>query len=83
VSTAPATVTNDTAPFSVDVKRFYLPIVIRDACPACDAAWSSDLSDDYLSHPTTNKPFDYRPLCCACGHEWCLNVKLVITLELA
>ena len=44
--------------FSVDVKRFYLPIRLFAVCPTCGAEVERDLDGDYLSYPDFNKPED-------------------------
>jgi hypothetical protein len=42
--------------FDIEVKRFYLPIVIKAKCPDCGREMKRDLSNDYLSYPTIGRP---------------------------
>lgn len=69
-------------PFELDVKRFYCNYVINDKCPECKTLWKYDLTNDYLSYPTTNKPIKLDGYCQECYAEWVVGfVKLTITLE--
>ena len=66
----------------LDVKRFYMPgIVLKSKCPKCGASCEIDLSQEYLSYPTVNKPFDHLIYCDECDHEWEERLILKIKLE--
>lgn len=41
--------------FEVEVKRFYLPIVVKRECPECQQKIEHDQGDRYLMYPTVNK----------------------------
>ena len=74
-------------PFQVDVKRFYVPCEIEDACPACGEIVTRD-SGDYLSYPVTNKAIELNFYHGDCpknpaGTEWSQRVILKIVLEIA
>ncbi len=70
-------------PFHVDVKRLYVPAVLEGKCPKCDADYTSDFMDHYLSYPTANEPFERGCYCQECMHEWKVTLKLNLTLEVA
>lgn len=70
-------------PFSIEVKRFYAPFIITDACPKCGNAVQKDLRDDYMSYPTTDKPFSEGMYCGDCDEEWTVRLVLSIDLRLA
>lgn len=78
-------VKNEESHFEVDVKRFYLPATITAKCPHCGKEVEHDLSDDYLSYPTANEPFDHLMYCDGPkgedDHEFRVRVKLTIRLE--
>lgn len=38
-----------------DIKRLYLPFVVKDKCPKCGKEVSEDLNTNYLSYPSFNK----------------------------
>lgn len=50
---------NDDQEIELD-KRFYAPVRIKSECPKCGETVIKDLSDNYLSYPTTNEPFAYH-----------------------
>lgn len=62
----------------LDIKRFYLPFILRDNCPKCgERAERSFITDsDYLSYPTINAPMDVSIECGACEHLWFVPVVL-------
>lgn len=69
--------------FEIEVKRFYLPFTIHSCCPACGLADECDLqAEQYLSYPAIGTPESVGFYCSECDHEWEVNVKLGITLEL-
>lgn len=78
-------ITNLDTPTEIDVKRFYLPCQVEDACPACGQIVARD-RDDYLAYPVTNTPTElnfYHGDCSKnpAGIEWSRQVILKITLE--
>ena len=67
----------------LEVKRFYVPAVLRTKCPKCGADHERDFADRYLSYPVANEPFDEDLYCPeeGCGHEWTARLRLVLRLE--
>jgi hypothetical protein len=49
------TVVSNDDPFELDIKRCYLPVVLKATCPACGVEVEMDLNgDEYLSYPYIN-----------------------------
>lgn len=48
---------NSIEPFSVEVKRFYFPAMLKGVCPTCGEEIEHDFEQDYLSYPTANEWF--------------------------
>ncbi len=44
-------------------KRTYAPYVVTDDCSKCGAKATTDLSDNYLSYPTTGEPCAVHMYC--------------------
>ena len=66
---------------SIDVKRFYLPAIIKGKCPKCGTPTEIDLESDYLSYPILNE-FECRHLYCSeCEHEQEIEIKIEMTLS--
>ena len=65
----------------IDVKRFYLPLVVATNCPHCSEVNESDFEDSYLSYPTTNKKESVYVCCGNCDNEYEFDVSLSISLE--
>lgn len=64
-------------------KRFYLPVIISEKCPACGHEVKVDFSvDSYLSYPSPNEPFQYDFYCDECGHEWKSEEEIVLKITL-
>ncbi len=65
----------------LEIKRFYLPVVIKDKCPNCDGEISQDLEDQYLSYPTLNKAENIHLECESCDLEFQIPITLRISLD--
>lgn len=77
---------SDADDFNIDVKRLYLPILVRSQCPKCEGWVIRDLTDNYLSYPPVGKPFDlgfYHDCPDGSAHEWSAYVVLKVTLDTA
>jgi len=76
---------NGGEPFEVDVKRFYFPTTLEAKCPTCGTEVKREFSDDYLSYPTANKPFDLNVYCAGPegkdDHNFTVKVMLRVALE--
>ena len=78
-------------PVSIDVKRFYLPYVLKSACPKCGREKFHDFSVHYLSYPTANTPIVDTLLCSnyegdygdPCETEWEVKIQLNVSLTIA
>ena len=68
----------------LDIKRFYLPFVVSDACPKCgkEAAAELDRDGSYLSYPSLVKPERVYLYCEACKREWCVCLRVSFSLAL-
>lgn len=65
-------------------KRTYLPFLLKVQCPACETRFTKNLaSEEYLSHPAWNSDFKFGIYCDECGHEWNVQLRLTVTLEVA
>jgi hypothetical protein len=65
--------------FSVEVKRLYLPVVIKAKCPNCGAEVKHDLHQHYLSYPAFNAVEKVHIMHVVDDEECCeffVNVKL-------
>lgn len=67
-------------PFGIDVKRFYLPFVVRATCPRCGEVRERNLCESYLSFPVTGER-DLAMHCHYDDHEWMVRVRLVVQLD--
>jgi len=67
--------------FEIDVKRFYLPIVIKRKCPNCGNECEFDLDSDYLSYPTVNKKERITFYCDECDINFEVDSIIRINLE--
>lgn len=85
-------ISNDSLPFHIEVKRFYVPCVLEAICPMCDGCNYRDFSCDpgYLSYPTANESFEAHFTCynqsddgTYCDYEFSVPVILKVNLELA
>jgi len=76
-----ATVEVHDDPFSLDIKRCYLPMVVHDNCPQCGAPHTRDIREDYLSYPSTNKCCPIGMYCEACDRSWAVNIKFGFTAQ--
>lgn len=66
---------------SIDVKRFYLPAIIKGKCPECGNPTEIDLETDYLSYPILND-FESRHLyCCECDHYQEIEIKIEMSIS--
>lgn len=79
---------NESDPFELDDKRFYLPASITAKCPHCGKEVEHSFDDDYLSYPTANEPFNHFNHVMYCGgedgsadHEFRVRVRLTVKLE--
>lgn len=64
---------------SLDIKRLYLPFVLRGACPQCGTKSQRDLNTDsggYLSYPRINAPFRVDLWCEPCNRAWEVVIQL-------
>ena len=68
-------------PFTVDVKRLYLPIILKEACPKCSEVHVQDLQDDYISYPVFNGEEHMYFYCSECEHEWQPKIKISLKVE--
>jgi hypothetical protein len=73
-------------PFKIDVKRFYLPCEIEDACTACGQIVKL-ARDNYLAYPVTDTPTELHFYHGDCpnnqaGTEWSRRVILKVSLEI-
>lgn len=66
--------------FEVDVKRFYIPVVVISVCPECTEEVRRNLEDNYLSYPTLGAPTKLY-FSCSNEHEWQDQVIVNITVE--
>jgi len=72
-----------TKKFTIDVKRFYLPIKIIRKCPKCETKVIINIgSDEYLSYPRINdKNFELWFYCENCDYEFKKKAILKIQIE--
>ena len=76
--------------FTIDVKRFYLPYVLKSHCPKCGREKSRDFEVHYLSYPTANVPIAKTLLCSnyegdygdPCETEWDVKIQLDVSLKI-
>jgi hypothetical protein len=79
----PLKLTGTVGPFDTDVKRFGLPgVKLEGVCPKCQAPFSRDFTDQYLSYPRANETIQVGLYCGPCEHEWEVPMRLRVTLEL-
>jgi hypothetical protein len=76
-------------PFSVDVKRFHIPVTLTSKCPGCGTEVEKDLTEKYLSYPNVgvveevsfyhecSEPPNYK------CEEWSVPVVLDIHVRMA
>ena len=67
--------------FEIDVKRFYVPAIIKSNCPKCGEEIVNDYNEQYLSYPTANKIMETHFYCDECDEEFYINTLLKVTLE--
>lgn len=67
-------------PFELELKRCYLPFVLRSTCPKCGTEAVYDDSY-YLSYPKVGEPESYTVLCEECNFKWELKLRLTLNLE--
>lgn len=63
----------------LDIKRFYLPFVVRGRCPTCGTRSERDLNTDgggYLSYPRINAPMRTHLWCDRCKEDWEIVIQL-------
>jgi hypothetical protein len=65
----------------VEVKRFYIPIVIDALCTKCGEICKHDFGNDYLSYPIINKPESVGVYCEKCDEHFEVNVTLRLSLD--
>ncbi len=78
--------------FSLDVKRCYMPIVIKAPCPKCGTVVTRDLSSHYESYPVFNEDTtlsmyhdgdeDGEDPSKYCNTSWKIPVRFGLTLNL-
>lgn len=68
--------------FELNIKRFYLPIIIKRKCPNCNNECEEDLGYSYLSYPTVNKKERLHFYCPECDCEFEIDRILKISLQL-
>lgn len=76
---------------TIDVKRFYLPYVLKSHCPKCSREKAHDFEIHYLSYPTVNVPIVETLLCSnyegdygdPCETEWEVKIQLDVSLKIA
>ena len=66
----------------INIKRFYLPLVIKDKCPNCDGDITYDLGEQYLSYPILNEPETIGICCEACDLEFEKTVTLSLSIDI-
>lgn len=73
--------------FEIGEKRLYLPgCKIEATCPFCGEVITKDLSRNYLSYPTANKPFTetmYHESPEGRDHEFSIRLVLGVSLSIA
>lgn len=62
--------------FDINVKRFYLPVVLEVQCPKCGSNATRDFGDEYLSYPFLNTEMNEYIICDECEHEFSLLIEL-------
>lgn len=70
----------------LDVKRFYMPVVVEATCPDCGRRVERNLTDDYLGYPVPNVPFYLtmsHPDREDVAHDFSVRVVLALRLEVA
>jgi hypothetical protein len=70
-----------------EIKRCYLPMVVKSDCPKCGRIAEVDLSDQYLSESQPRTGFicqsnrwDYEDEDEGCGHEWRVHYDVEVIL---
>lgn len=66
--------------FTIDVKRFYMPVTIKATCPECGEETTKSLQDEYLSYPNANE-VQTLLMYCLRDHSFNVKAKLVVALE--
>lgn len=59
-------------------KRQYLPYILKWKCDKCGENMGRDLSEEYLSYPQLDTPFEMDLYCWECENETTVKVKLEI-----
>jgi uncharacterized protein YbaR (Trm112 family) len=66
---------------SLEVKRLYLPIVVKVICPLCNTNLERDFEEDYLSYPLVGVDEKHEIYCEDCEEEISFDVKLTLHME--
>jgi len=66
---------------SIDVKRLYLPVLLKSNCPDCTEELYYDMSIDNLSYPVMGETEYIHFYCDECGCEYTRDLVLKMTLE--
>lgn len=75
-------ITGKPIPFQGE-KRQYIPgYTLIGKCPKCEADYSRDFEDHYLSYPTINEAIEYDCYCHKCEHEWVAKIKISMRVRL-
>ena len=80
--------TGDYEGFTLDVKRMYVPFVVKLNCKACGKEIVEPLNKvpihfDYLSYPTVGEPFEYVVYHGEdCDTENFINLRLDLNLKI-
>ena len=67
----------------IEIKQFYLPVVIKDECPKCGNEVSYDLEDQYLSYPILNKAENIDLECEVCETEFQIPITLRMSIDIS
>lgn len=67
--------------FCIEVKRLYLPYIIKENCPKCNEIVELDFStDQYLSYPDVGKiEIDFH--CYKCTHGFNRKFEFIVDLR--
>ena len=77
-----------TGPYGLDIKRCYIPVVVRAVCPQCGATATRDLRTNYLSYPQIGAPVRVGFTHAVASfeesdHEWTEHILLTLTVGAA
>ena len=68
-------------PFEIEVKKLYLPFIIKDIPCECGNIMERNYRDEPLSYPTVNEPIKDYLYCNKCNTEYTFEIKLALGLE--